>query len=277
MYAFLITLREGLEGVLIISIVLAYLVRTGHAGQARPVWLGALAALVVTGVVGAAVSFSTARLSWVAFHIFEAGALFLAAGVLTYVIFWMKRQARDIKAHLHTQVEAALQQGSPLALAGLSFVLLSREALETVLFLQAGLAMAVSPQTYWLGAAAGLALAVVLGCAAYGGATRLPLEAFFNVTSVILVIFAAGMIANGFKELHEIALVPPIIGNVWNTYAFLPDSETFGILLGTLFGYDATPSLIQVVAYFGYLGGILFLFRRTGTRLASRPPRDRMV
>lgn len=262
LYSFLITLREGLEAALIIGIILAYLHKTGNTRQAGPVWWGTAAALVATGAVWGMVSLTATRLSPVALEVFEGSAMFLAAAVLTYMIFWMKKQAINIKAHLHADVDRALRRGSSLALALLSFVAIIREGIETVLFLQAGLTMVASPGAYWLGASAGLAAAVALGYLAYTGTARLPLHTFFNVTSVLLIAFAAGMIANGLKEFHEVRLIPPVVRSVWDTYAILPDSSTLGRFLGALFGYDASPSLVQVVSYFAYLIGTLSLYFR---------------
>lgn len=277
MYVFLITLREGLEAALVIGLVVACLVRIGHARQARQVWSGALAALGVTVAVGAAVSFMAARLNWYGLHVFEGGTLVLAAGVLTLVTFWMRKQAGDMKADLQARVEASVRRGSLPALAVLSFVLLVREGIELVLFLQAGSVLATSPGALWSGVTGGLALAAVLGYMAYKGSGRLSLRAFFDWTGVVLLVFAAGMIANGLGEWHEISLVPPVVEVVWNTQAVLPDSSTLGRFLGTLIGYDATPSLVQVVAYFSYLIGVLLLYRRHATRPASHPPGNQAV
>lgn len=277
MYAFLIALREGLEAALVIGLILAGLERMGRSRQAGLVWAGALAALAVTAAVGVAVTFTAARLGWFSLHVFEVSTLFLAAGVLTFVIFWMRKQSRDVKAGLQAQVEASVRQGSPLALAGLSFLVLVREGIELVLFLQAG---ALSPTTsggLWPGVTAGLALAAVIGYVAYRGSGRLPLRAFFQWTGALLLLFAAGMIARAFGELHEIGLVPPVIQAVWNTQGVLSDSSTLGIFLGTLFGYDPTPSLVQVVAYFGYWIGVLLLYRNYASRLNSPPPRNQPV
>lgn len=275
MYAFLITLREGLEAALILGIVLACLARTGRR-QAAPVWIGALAAVAVAAAAGAAMSATAARMAGAPLVAFEAGALLLAAAVLTYMLFWVRRQAKGMRAELASQVEAALRSGS-LALAGLSFALLVREGVEVALFLQAGSATAPSPAAYRWQAIAGLGTAAAAGYAVYRGAFRLPLRAFFHATGVVLALFAAGMIANGFKKLHEIDLVPPLIGPVWDTGPVLPDSSPVGRFLGSLLGYDATPSLVQVVAYFGYLAAVLPVLGRFAGGTASAPPRDRSL
>lgn len=192
--------------------------------------------------------------------------MLLAAAVLTYVIIWMKRQAWNIRERLHGQVETALKSGSRLALAALSFTVIVREGIETVLFLQAGAATALAAPSsvhwYWAGAAAGLLAAVLLGVLAYSGSARLPLRAFFNVTGVLLIFFAAGMIANGLHALQEVGLVPPLVEHVWDTNWLVSDYSFAGQLLAALLGYDAKPSLVQALSFFGYLAVGLALFLR---------------
>ncbi len=136
--AILITLREGLEVALIIGIILAYLARTNNRQAFNPVWLGVSLAVVVSLIAGAAIFLLVGELSGQAEAVFEAIAMFLAVGVLTWMIFWMRRQAVNIKAHLHAQIHSVLTSGSSLALVMLAFAVVVRERIETVLFLCKG-------------------------------------------------------------------------------------------------------------------------------------------
>ncbi len=135
--ALLITLREGLEAALIIGIILAYLSATSNRQGFKPVWIGTFLAIVVSLIVGAVIYFSAGRLEGRGEKIFEAIAMWTAAVVLTWMIFWMRKQAINIKGHLHAQIQSALGSGSTLGLLGLAFVAVVREGIETVFFLSA--------------------------------------------------------------------------------------------------------------------------------------------
>ncbi len=270
--AFVITLREGLEAALIVGIVLAYLGRIGARRGARYVWWGLGLALAVTGVTGGLVGALALRLEEDALELFEGGAMFLAAAVLTWVIFWMKRQAASFRLHLQAQVDRALAAGNGLALGLLSFTAVTREGLETVLFLTGGAGMASSPTAYWLGAALGLLAAAGLGYLAYAGTARLPLQAFFSVSGLLLIVFAGGMVINGIKEFQEVGLIPPLVKPVWDTYALIPDTSVLGRFLSSLFGYDPTPSLMQVLAHWAYLVTVTVLFLRPPSRRGVSSP-----
>lgn len=272
-YALLITLREGLEAALIIGIVLAYLNRIGRRRWARPVWAGTAAALLTTLAAGLAVAATAAQLSGKGLKIFEGSGMFLAAGVLTYMVVWMHRQAGGVAAHLKKRVDTALRHGSSFALAALAFTVIIREGVETVLFLQAGAATTPSPASYWTGAITGLGLAALLGIIIYSGSVRLPLRAFFNVTGVVLILFAAGMLANGVKEFQEAGALSPLVPHIWDTYELLPDNSAGGRFLAAFLGYDSSPSLLQALAFFGYLAlGLALYFRPVPPAPAATPP-----
>ncbi len=264
--AFVVTLREGLEAALIVGIILAYLKRIGARQGARYVWWGVGLALALTAVTGGVVAALALRLSGAALEIFEGSAMFLAAAVLTWMIFGMKRQATAFRLHLQAQVDRALAAGGGLALGLLAFTAVAREGLETVLFLTGGASMAASPAAYWLGAGLGLLGAAALGYLAYAGTGRLPLHAFFSVSGLLLIAFAGGMVINGIKEFQEVGLIPPLVKPVWDTYALVPDTSVLGRFLSSLFSYDPTPSLVQVLAHWAYLVTVTALFLRPPSR-----------
>lgn len=275
MYAFLITLREGLEAALILGVILAYLARTGNRRQSLPVWLGAGLALSASAVAGVAVFLTRMRLGGVALELFEGIAMLVAAGVLTYVIVWMRRQSRYSSSQIQSRVDAALRRGSPAALAALSFVVLFREGVETVLFLGAGAGTSLNadPGGYWAASLVGALLSILLGAAAYRGSLRLPLGAFFGASGVVLILFAAGMIANGFRELEELQIVSPLVTGIWDTYGVVPDTSPLGTLLTTLFGYDSSPSLTRALSFFGYVAVGLVLYFKPAPVAAGHPPK----
>jgi len=249
----LITLREGLEAALIIGIILAYLARTDNRQGFKPVWLGVSLAVLGSLIAGAAIFLLAGEFSGQAEEIFEGLAMFVAVGVLTWMIFWMRKQAVNIKVHLHAQIQSVLTSGSALGLVILAFVVVVREGIETVLFLFAATRVAESPLLFTVGGFLGLAIAIVIGYSIYKGSSRLNLRAFFNVTSLILIMFAAGLLAHGIHEFHEAGIIPPIIEQVWDINHILPEKSTFGRFLTTIVGYNGNPSLVEVVAYPVYL------------------------
>ena len=249
----LITLREGLEAALIIGIILAYLARTDNRQGFKPVWLGVSLAVLGSLIAGAAIFLLAGEFSGQAEEIFEGMAMFVAVGVLTWMIFWMRKQAVNIKAHLHAQIQSVLTSGSSLGLVILAFVVVVREGIETVLFLFAATRVAESPLLFTVGGFLGLAIAIVIGYSIYKGSSRLNLRTFFNVTSLVLIVFAAGLLAHGIHEFHEAGIIPPIIEQVWDINHILPEKSTFGRFLTTIVGYNGNPSLVEVVAYPVYL------------------------
>jgi high-affinity iron transporter len=266
LYSFLITLREGLEAALIVGILVAYLVKAGAEGQLRPVMAGALAGVAVSAVGGLLLHLVEGSFAGPALELFEGVMMVFAVALLTYMIFYMARQARGLKAELHRRADRALQRGAAWPLAILAFTVVIREGLETVVFLAAGSAVATSIAAYVAAAVLGAALAAALGYLLYRGSLRLDLRRFFAITGLVLIVFAAGLLANAVKELQEAGTLSTLVAHVWDTDHLLPDTTTIGRMLAALLGYDASPSLEQVTAFLGYLGlvGIPFW-------LGSRP------
>ena len=262
----LITLREGLEAALVIGIILAYLAKTDNRSGFKYVWTGTVLAVLASLVAGALIYFLAGEFTGRAEEIFEGSAMFLAAGVLTWMIFWMRKQAINIKTHLHAQIQSVLTSGSTLGLVLLAFVVVVREGIETVLFLFAALTVAESPAAFTAGGLLGLVIAVALGYSVYKGSARLNLRTFFNATSIVLIIFGAGLLAHGIHEFHEAGIILPVIEHIWDINNILPERSTFGRFLTALTGYNGNPSLVEVVAYAAYLVATLGLyFRKPGS------------
>jgi high-affinity iron transporter len=251
--ALLITLREGLEDALLIGIILAYLARTDNRQGFRPIWLGTSLAVLVSLASGAGIYLLAEEFSGRTEEVFEGIAMFVAVGVLSWMIFWMRKQAVNIKAHLHAQIQSVLTSGSSFALVMLAFVVVVREGIETVLFLFAATRVDESTVLFIIGGLLGLVIAIAIGYGIYKGTSKLNLRVFFNVTSVVLIFFAAGLLAHGIHELQEAAIIPTVVEHVWDVNHILPEKSTFGRFLTAIFGYNGNPSLIEVGAYFTYL------------------------
>jgi len=203
--SFVITLREGFEAALIVSLILAYLVKTGRLQEhGRTVWLGVAAGVAASVSIGAILFASAGELEGDSEALYEGTAMIVAAGVVTWMAFWMRRQAATIGGHLRAQVSESLRTGGGTALASVAFVGVAREGVETALFLFASTGESGALVTMVAGVA-GLAAAVMLGVLFYRGALRMNLSRFFVVTSVLVIAFAAFLIFSGIHEFGEVA------------------------------------------------------------------------
>lgn len=269
---FLITLREGLEMALIVVIVLAYLKRTGRTSLFNRVWQGVALATAVS-LLGGAILFGLGKeLEGRAEQVFEGTAMLLAVAALTWMIIWMKSQARYIRGQLETQLEQALMGGSALALVAVPFIAVGREGLETALLLF-GASKTATPVETTVGGLLGLTVAITLGWILYRGTHNINLRIFFRSTGVLLIIFAAGLLAHGIHEFQEAGYLPIFVEHIWDMNPVLDENSTFGSFLKGIFGYNGNPSLLEVVAYPIYLGVSLFYFLRPAiTPTRQSPP-----
>lgn len=207
MGAGVVTLREGFEASLVVGIVLAFLDRTGRRDGFLAVWVGALAAVALSVLFAVGLFLVGAELEGTAEKVWEGSTMLAAAALLTWMVFWMRRQARTIRAELEGRVQAALASGSALALALVAFVGVSREGLETALFLFSSTEGGKSALSVTAGLV-GLGLAVALGYLFYRGSSRLDLRKFFTLTSGLLLVFAGYLLASGLHELAEAGIIP---------------------------------------------------------------------
>lgn len=260
--SFLITLREGLEAALIVGIIMAYLTSVGQRDQFRSVWLGAGLAIVVTLAAGGVIVWVFGGLSGQAKEIFVGASGLLAVAVLSYMVIWMRRQARNIKAHLETQVKTAIQVGSTRAMVSLVFIIVVREGIETVLFLFSFSREGIPLASLLIGGLVGLGIALAIAYAGYKGSRRIKLSTFFNVTGFLLIFMAAGLLAYGVHELQDAGVFPIIRENIWNINHLLNEKVGVGSFLKTLFGYNGNPELLEVILYLSYLATTLWYFTR---------------
>jgi high-affinity iron transporter len=260
-------LREGVEAALIIAIICAYLAKTGNRREFPKVFAGAGSAILLSAVLGLILFVQVGGLEEPYEQIFEAITLFAAAAVVTWMLFWMRRQARSVKGELQAAVDRALDQGSILALAVLAFVAVIREGLETSLFL-VGQANSADQHAVWVlvGALIGLAIAAVLGVGFYQGSRRLNLATFFRWTGVGLIFIAAGLLSVGVHELIEIGVIPFGSQTLFDLSGVLPHSADGGNILGqflrAIFGYSSTPEVLTFAVWLAYVVIVLYLFLR---------------
>ncbi len=266
--SFLITLREGLEASLILAILLTYLKKTDRWADARFVWAGTAAAIGICLVAGIAIFLALDGLNGKVEYAVEGFIALSATAVLTHMIFWMRSHARTLGKELRDKVDASV--GSALAI--IAFVAVLREGLETVLFLLSAETATASGSDVVVGGLIGLALSVVIGFGVYRSGNRLNLRTFFNVTAVLLLLFAAGLAG---KAVHELRLLISweagwLVSSAWTLESGLFASGTFYDFMKGLFGWHKSPENIRVLAYFAYLIPVLFLYLR-GAKSVSVP------
>jgi high-affinity iron transporter len=202
MGSFVIVLREGFEAALLVGLILGVLNKTGQREHARYVWFGVAAAVGCAVVIGAILFAAVGELDGNAEKLYEGTAMLLAAAVVTWMVFWMRKQARTLGGHLRSQVTSAVVAGGGLALASVAFIGVAREGLESALFLFAAVSDDGIVATV-LGGALGAVAAVTLGYLFYRGTIRLDLRRFFMITGVLVIGFAAYLIAGGMHEFGE--------------------------------------------------------------------------
>lgn len=258
----LLSVREGLEAALIIGIVLGTLRRTGRSDLNRPLWAGVFSAVIVSLLTALLLRAIDEELAGATEQIFEGVTLLLAAGVLTWMIFWMRRQSGSMKSQLESNVNRAANLGGGGALYFLAFIAVVREGIELALYLTAASLTSSSIQTL-LGTIIGLLSACLLGYLIYSSTIHLNLQRFFTVTGLILILFAAGLIAHSVAEFNEAGIIPAIISPIWNLNYLLDDHSIVGMIFSTLFGYHGSPSLTEALGYSGYILVTLLVFVKT--------------
>ncbi len=253
----LLSLREGLEGALIIGIAVGTLRKTGMDHLLPALWRGVFSALGLCLLAALAMNAIGTELEGNVEEIYEATTMLVAAAFLTWMILWMQKQSRNYRPELERTFRLAADQNNQRSIFWLAFLTIGREGFELALILVAARFTAGAWQTL-IGALLGLGAAVLFGWLVVSGARRLNLKYFFAASNVLLVLFAAGLVASGFKALVEIGLVPALIEPIWNTSAWLDTSSLVGGLLKALFGYNSQPSLSELLAYLAYFAAILW-------------------
>jgi len=277
----LITFREALEATLIVAIMVTYLKKVGKGELTRYAYLGSGAAVAISLVLGVAIQMVYGGMSKVTAELFEGVASLTAVAVLTYMIFWMTKHSKNIRGELEEKLDIAVSRGELYSIASLAFVAVFREGLETVLFLTTTFVQDAAGTI--LGVVAGAVIVLVLAALLMRGTYQLDLKKFFGYTSIILIVFSAGLAGYGVHELIEAGenmgydfgvlgekpfnINPPV--NPDGTYPVLHEKGGVGSILKALVGYDGNPEWLRIIVYLGYwlvIGSYVF---RT-----YRKPRD---
>jgi high-affinity iron transporter len=262
-------LREGVEAALIVAIICSYLARTGNARHFGKIWLGVGAAVAVSLVLGALVYVTVGGLEEPYEQIFEGLTMLVAAGVVTWMLFWMRRQAASVKGDLQRAIERVLTEGTAWGLAVLAFTAVIREGLETALFLvgQAtaatdGAAGEAGGLAVLVGALVGLAIAVGIGYGFYRGSRSLDIRTFFRWTGVLLIFIAAGLLSHAVHEFVEIGWITVGTSPAFDIGGVLPHDTGIGLFLRAIFGYTSSPEWVTLITWAVYVVVALVLYLR---------------
>ena len=269
-------LREGVEAALIVAIICAYLAKTGNRRFFPTVFAGAALAVGAAAILGIVLFATVGSFEEPYEQLFEALTMILAASVVTWMLFWMRRQAASVKGELQASVDRALDSGSVYALAVLAFIAIIREGVETALFLTGQAAAASSDggaPSVMVGAVIGLGIATLLGVGFYHGSRRLNLATFFRWTGVALVFIAAGLLSHAVHELIEIGVINVGTQTLFDISAVLPHEEGIvGQVLRALFGYTSQPEVVTFAVWLTYVVVVLTLYLRPIKRTPTPAP-----
>jgi high-affinity iron transporter len=266
-------LREGVEAALIVGIILAYLGRTGNRRHFDRIFLGTAAAVAVSLAAGIGLFVTIGEFGEPYEQIFEGVTMLVAAGVVTWMLFWMRSQAGSAKGELQAAVDRSLTEGTLFGLTVLAFTAVIREGLETALFL---VGQAASAETgaiaVFAGALIGLGIAVLVGVAFYRGARVLDLRTFFRWTGIALIFIAAGLVSRAVHEFIEIGAIGFGVAPAFDLSAVLPHEAIEGApggvallagqFLRALFGYSAQPETLTALAWAAYIIAVVPLYLR---------------
>ena len=256
---FFLMLREGLEAALIVGIVAAYLVKIGRRDALPKVALGVVSAIAISTVIGVVVTLTIDELPEIVQATAEAIAALVAVAVLTWMLFWMRRQGRALKGQLERNVDLAISDGGTFALVALAFVAVTREGVETALFLIPIVSFNGSGVDTLIGGILGLAVAIGVGWAIFVAGRRVNLRRFFTVTGSILIFVAAGLVAFAIAEFANAGLYANA-GVAFDFNGVLSDESPLGSILHGLFGYRSAPTVLESFGYLAYLVPVLVLF-----------------
>jgi high-affinity iron transporter len=257
----LIGLREGLEAGLVVSILVAFLVRTGRRSELPKVWFGVGIAVVVCVGVTAALALAQQQLTFEAQEGFGGSLSIIAVAFVTWMIFWMRGAARSISAELRGKLENALQMG-PLAVVVMATLAVGREGLETALFFFTAAQAAGETTQPLIGFLIGIAVAIGLAYLIYRGAISIDLGRFFSVTGVLLIIVAAGILAYGMHDLQEAGIVPGLNTLAFDVSTAVPPDSWYGTLLKGIFNFSPQTTVAEAIVWVAYVVIVLPLFLR---------------
>jgi high-affinity iron transporter len=276
---YLIGLREGLEASLVVGILIAYLVKTNRRDLLPPLWAGVAAAAGVSIAFGALLTFGPSGLSFEAQEAIGGILSIVAVVLVTWMIFWMARTARFMRAELQSKLDGAIAAGAG-AVFVVALLAVGREGLETALFLWANAQTTQTTAGPLLGALLGLLTSFAIAWAFFRGAIKLNLRVFFAWTGLILIVIAAGVLAYGVHDLQEAGILPGIDNLAFDVSATIPPASILGTLLKGVFNLSPAMTVLEVVVWIAYIVPVTFLFVRlvwfsSPPPTAVAPPADR--
>lgn len=271
---YLIGLREGLEAALVVSILVAYLVKTERRHLLWRIWTGVGLAAGVSLAFGFALFYGPRGLTFEAQEAIGGGLSIVAVGLVTWMIFWMARAARSLSGELRGQIDKAAD-GGWWGLAMVAVLAVGREGLETALFIWSATEAATRDSgATWqplLGAALGIATAVVLGYLIYRGAISINLSKFFTWTGGFLIVVAAGVLAYGVHDLQEARILPGLHTLAWDVSDVIEPTSWYATLLKGIFNFSPATTVLEAVVWFAYVVPVMFLFIRSVRRRDAAP------
>lgn len=256
---YLIGLREGLEAALIVTILIAYVVKSGRRDVLPRIWVGVGLAVLLALGIGAALTFGTHGLSFAAQETIGGLLSIIATGLVTWMVFWMVRTAKDLKGHLQGNVDRHLAGGA-LGLVLVAFLAVGREGIETALFMWAAVQATGETTLPLVGASLGILTAVALGWLIYAGMLRINLSRFFTWTGAILIVVAAGVLSYGVHDLQEAGVLPGLGALAFDVSAVIPPDSWYGTLLKGTLNFSPATTWLELFAWLGYLVPTMTLF-----------------
>lgn len=257
---FLTGLREGLEAALVVSILMSFMVRSGHRDRIPALWAGVAVAVIASFGFGALLHYTSATMSFEAQEAFGGILSIVAVVFVTWMVFWMRRAARTLKGELHDKMSAAVEIGT-IGVFAAALLAVGREGLETALFLYPTFQAQGAGAGPAVGALLGILTAVVMGILLYRGVVSMNLAAFFKVTGAALIVIAAGVLAYGVHDLQEAGILPGIDNLAWDVDGW-EITSWYGALLKGIFNLGPQMTVLEIVVYLGYLIPTMTLFLR---------------
>ncbi|MEY4323647.1 MAG: hypothetical protein RL410_1428 [Actinomycetota bacterium] len=256
----LIGLREGLEAALIIAILIAYLVKRDLRSHISRIWAGVAAAVFVSFAAAGLLALTSNELPEKAEQTFAGMTSLAAAGLITWLTFWMAAHARNLKNELHDKLDAALL-GSQFALVGVAFFAVVREGLETAVFMVSAVQVSGSLSSSFLGLVLGLVVSIVTGYFVFKGVLKLNLGKVFSTIGAMLIVVAAGVLAYGLHELQEVGLIPFGEDPIIDTTAIIDPEGVIGSVLKGFLAFRGTINPVEMFAWISFVAVVSLRYR----------------
>ena len=257
-----LALREGLEAVLVVVIILLYLKKTNQKIYYKYVYLGIILAIAASVVFAIIFSIVFGGFTGILEKIFE-GITFIISGIfILTLVLWVSKEGPKMRENLEERLEESINTQKVFSISITTFIIIIREGIELILLTTGAASIgSLNQVSVILGSLIGLAISILIGLLIFYGIKSINLRIFFKITNIMLILFAAGLITYGIHEFIEAGIINPIIDEVWNIKHILPESfpdgnpatpeflEIIGALLKALFGYNANPALLEVIIY----------------------------